>query len=308
MTHATLFSGIGGPELAASIMGWTNVFHCEINPFGRVVLDYHWPESVTYEDITTTDFRPWRGSVSVLTGGFPCQPFSAAGKRLGTADSRHLWPQMHRAIREIKPRWVVGENVFGLLDWSDGLVLDQIIADLGTEGYQTQAFVLPASGVNAPHRRYRLFVVGFNPEAQVATNTGLLQWNGQWAENINPGSRGQSFGFIDGNGGKGDAAHPNSTGLQGSEFDGAPYSKVKNEREQSPRSITQLHQIGNWTDFPTQSALCGRNDGLPRQLDGITLSKWRTESLKAYGNAIVPQVILQIYKAIQAYENHINHE
>ena len=115
LTHASLFSGIGGAELAAHWAGFTNVFHCEINPFCQEVLNHWWPNSQSYDDITTTDFSPWRGRVSVLSGGFPCQPFSLAGKRRGTNDNRYLWPQMLRAIDQIRPTWVIGENVVGLL-------------------------------------------------------------------------------------------------------------------------------------------------------------------------------------------------
>ena len=115
MTHASVFSGIGGPEVAATMLGWENLFHCEINPFGRQVLDYWYPNSKSYEDITTTDFTEWRGRVDVLTGGFPCQPFSYAGRRRGAEDDRYLWPSMYRAIDEIQPTWVVAENVAGIL-------------------------------------------------------------------------------------------------------------------------------------------------------------------------------------------------
>ena len=115
MTHASVFSGIGGPEVAATMLGWDNLFHCEINPFGRQVLDYWYPNSKSYEDITTTDFTEWRGRVDVLTGGFPCQPFSYAGRRRGAEDDRYLWPSMYRAIDEIQPTWVVAENVAGIL-------------------------------------------------------------------------------------------------------------------------------------------------------------------------------------------------
>ena len=115
MTHASVFSGIGGPEVAATMLGWENLFHCEINPFGRRVLDYWYPNSKSYEDITTTDFTEWRGRVDVLTGGFPCQPFSYAGRRRGAEDDRYLWPSMYRAIDEIQPTWVVAENVAGIL-------------------------------------------------------------------------------------------------------------------------------------------------------------------------------------------------
>nr|MDE5945561.1 DNA cytosine methyltransferase [Rikenella sp.] len=115
MTHASLFSGIGGFDLAAEWAGWTNLFNCEIDPFCRRVLKYHFPNAEQYTDIRGTNFAVWRGRIDVLTGGFPCQPFSVAGKRLGTDDHRHLWPEMLRAIREIRPRWVVGENVRGIL-------------------------------------------------------------------------------------------------------------------------------------------------------------------------------------------------
>lgn len=92
MVHGSLFSGIGGAELAAQKAGWTNAFHCEINPFGRKILDHYWPNAKSYEDICKTDFTEWRNRIDILTGGFPCQPYSVAGKQLGTADERHLWP------------------------------------------------------------------------------------------------------------------------------------------------------------------------------------------------------------------------
>ncbi len=101
MTHGSLFSGIGGFDLAAEWMGWENVFHCEWNPFGQKVLKHYWPNAISYEDITKTDFTVHRGKIDIITGGFPCQPYSSAGKRKGKDDERHLWPSMLRAIREI---------------------------------------------------------------------------------------------------------------------------------------------------------------------------------------------------------------
>lgn len=130
LRHASVFSGIGGPEIAATMLGWENVFHCEINPFGRRVLEYWFPESESYEDITKTDFRRYRGQVDVLSGGFPCQPFSMAGKRKGAGDDRYLWPEMLRVIDEVRPSWVVGENVAGITS----MVEPGEIADLGCEG------------------------------------------------------------------------------------------------------------------------------------------------------------------------------
>lgn len=159
MTHASLFSGVGGFDLAAEWAGWTNMFNCEIDPFCRRVLAYHFPNAVQYEDIRTTDFTVWRCRIDVLTGGFPCQPFSVAGKRKGTDDDRYLWPEMLRAIREIRPRWVVGENVRGFVNWSEGMVLDTVFADLEALGYEVQPFILPACAVGAPHRRDRVWIV-----------------------------------------------------------------------------------------------------------------------------------------------------
>jgi DNA (cytosine-5)-methyltransferase 1 len=161
MTHGSLFSGIGGPDLAADKMGWENVFHCEINPFGQKVLKYYWPNAISYEDIKTTDFSIHRGTIDVLTGGFPCQPYSLAGLRKGKEDERHLWPEMLRAIREIKPRWIVGENVLGLVGWNDGLVFEEVQTDLEAEGYEVQPYVLPAVSVDAPHRRDRVWFVAY---------------------------------------------------------------------------------------------------------------------------------------------------
>lgn len=117
MNHASLFSGIGGFDLAAEWAGWNNVFHCEWNPFGQKVLKYHFPNSISYNDITKTDFTIHKGSIDILTGGFPCQPYSTAGLRKGKADERHLFPEMLRAIKEIQPKWVIGENVRGLVNW-----------------------------------------------------------------------------------------------------------------------------------------------------------------------------------------------
>jgi DNA (cytosine-5)-methyltransferase 1 len=114
LRHGSLFSGIGAAEIAAEMLGWENVFHCEINPFGRKVLEYWFPNSDSYEDITKTDFSQYRGQIDVLTGGFPCQPFSYAGKRGGQTDDRYLWHEMLKVIDQVRPMWVIGENVNGI--------------------------------------------------------------------------------------------------------------------------------------------------------------------------------------------------
>lgn len=164
----------GGFDLAAKWMGWENIFHCEWNPFGQKILKYYWPNAISYDDITKTDFTIHRGRIDILTGGFPCQPYSVAGKRKGKEDERHLWPEMLRAIREIQPGWVVGENVGGLINWNGGMVFDEVQADLEAEGYEVWAYVLPACAVNAPHRRDRVWFIAFNAKfaANGRYNTG----------------------------------------------------------------------------------------------------------------------------------------
>lgn len=183
MRHASLFSGIGAPELAAHWLGWENAFHCEINPFCKQVLNYWFCNSKSYDDITKTDFREWQGKIDVLTGGFPCQPFSVAGRRKGAEDNRYLWPEFKRAIREIQPSWIIGENVAGILsmvqpskeadlesqsssrkkgDQEREFVVETICKDLEAEGYTVQPMVIPACAIGAPHRRDRVWFIANN--------------------------------------------------------------------------------------------------------------------------------------------------
>jgi hypothetical protein len=151
MTHGSSFSGIGGFDLAAEWVGWQNLFNCEIDLFCQTVLKHHFPNAEQFTDIRTADFAVYRGLIDVFTGGFPCQSFSVAGKRKGTEDDRYLWPEMLGVIRVVRPRWVVGENVYGIVSWSDGLVFEQVCADLEAEGYEVQPYVLPACGVDTGH-------------------------------------------------------------------------------------------------------------------------------------------------------------
>jgi DNA (cytosine-5)-methyltransferase 1 len=169
MTHASLFSGIGGFDLAAEWAGWTNAFNCEIDPFCRKVLKYHFPDAEQYEDIKKSDFSKWRDRIDVLTGGFPCQPFSLAGKRKGTEDGRYLWPAMLGVIRTVRPRWVVGENVYGIVNWSEGMVFDTVCSDLEAAGYEVQPYIIPACGVGAPHRRDRCWFVAHRADTGIKT-------------------------------------------------------------------------------------------------------------------------------------------
>ena len=175
MTHASLFSGIGGFDLAAEWMGWTNLFNCEWEEFPRQVLKHHFPNAIQHGDIKELDATAYAGRVDILTGGFPCQPYSTAGKRLGKEDERHLWPEMLRVIRECSPRWIVGENVRGLVNWNGGMVFEEVCADLETAGYAVQPFVLPAAGVGAPHRRDRVWFIAYAHDKGGSHGHGQVQ-------------------------------------------------------------------------------------------------------------------------------------
>jgi DNA (cytosine-5)-methyltransferase 1 len=294
MTHGSLFSGIGGFDLAAEWMGWENKFHCEWNEFGQHVLNYYWPNAELFTDITKSDFKKYANQIDILTGGFPCQPYSAAGKRLGKQDERHLWPEMLRVIREVAPRYVVGENVRGLTNWNGGLVFDEVCTDLENLGYQVAPFIIPASAVNAPHQRERVWFVAYS------NSDGFNQCDSEHEKHSGQ-TRLDAFDDI------------SSLHDAKSDFE---YSMRKRQEwwlhsEQSKNAIQQQFNQRNarsfkptsWKNFPTQSPVCGGDDGLPTELDGITFSKWRNESIKAYGNAIVPQVVYQIFKAIEEYES-----
>lgn len=150
-----LFSGIGGFSLGLERAGMETVAFCEINKFCQKVLRKHWPRLPIYSNIKELDGTLFRGSIDVVCGGFPCQPFSAAGKRKGKDDDRDLWPEMLRIIREARPRWVIGENVAGFIN----MEFERTAADLEAEGYEVQAFVIPACGVGAPHRRDRIWII-----------------------------------------------------------------------------------------------------------------------------------------------------
>ena len=357
MNHASLFSGIGGFDLAAEWMGWRNVFHVERDPFCQRVLAHHFPNSQPFDDVTTFNGRPWRGRVDILTGGFPCQPYSIAGKRMGKDDERHLWPEMRRIISEIAPTFVVGENVRGLINWNRGLVFEEVCVDLEALGYEVWTGIIPAAGVGAPHRRDRVWFVAHahgrtdlrtpGRDAGTSASEGIPerhqvripdQSSNVWDASNTEGQRNTSStngrgkwkpqngtkirNRVRANGEIGDA--PNADNSRTNErvrIDGHEQTENKGRQEQPfaepwtgcgnaahsdnrsrPRNAVragrQEFTLSPWANFPTQPAICGGDDGLPRELDGITFSKWRNESIKAYGNAIVPQVAYQLFRAI----------
>lgn len=360
MRHVGLFEGIGGFSYAARKMGWETVAWCEWNPFCQQVLKYHFPKAQAHEDITKTDFTIYRGTIDILTGGFPCQPYSIAGKRKGKEDERHLWPEMLRAAREIQPRWIVGENVPGLVNWNGGLVFNEVCADLESEGYEVQPVILPACAVNAPHRRDRVWFVAYsknygqngrknfggigkrqNVPNQQGRNETLRRESGGFNSNresqqhqsrilgeVGTEKQGQFGGSVK------CCTSPNSSGKQNirerqggfqsepSQYDtNASYSSCERSQGQGQhRRSCDTTQNGNRKEHRTEhggqfeehwfeaaTRLCVVDDGISGRLDASAISKgkWRTESLKAAGNAIVWQVAFEIYKTINEYENLI---
>jgi DNA (cytosine-5)-methyltransferase 1 len=161
LKHLDLFSGIGGFALGLeSTGGFETVGFCDNEPFAQKVLKKHWPDVPCFGDVRDVGRdTDGLGAVDIITGGFPCQPISLAGQQKATEDDRWLWDQMFRVIKEFKPKWIIAENVRNLVEIREGVVFEQVCTDLEGEGYEVQTFVLPASAVNAPHQRYRCWIV-----------------------------------------------------------------------------------------------------------------------------------------------------
>jgi len=185
MKHGSLFSGIGGFDLAAQWMGWDNVFQVEIDDYCQKVLTKNFPNVKRYGDIK--EFKGKRGSVDILSGGFPCQPFSVAGKRKGESDDRYLWPEYLRIIREIQPTYVVGENVGGLTSMDDGKTLEGIFSDLEGEGYTVESFIIPACGVGAWHRRGRIWIIAYSNSIRLLHSKAKICNGRKRNKRIDPG-------------------------------------------------------------------------------------------------------------------------
>ncbi len=284
MNHLDLFSGIGGFALATEMV-WPKVEHvfCDIDPFSQAILKKHWPKAKIYDDIKKLEGGgAFTGTVDLVTGGFPCQPFSTAGKRRGTEDDRHLWPAMLRVIREAAPRWVIGENVGGLLTWDGGLVLERVLLDLEGEGYEAWPFVIPACSLNAPHRRDRVWIVahaiGSDAGRETRTDASASASQGLRQRDAVEQSR-----------------EPDTFRLSAD----SP-SERRKRKERQTRGLSQS-SLATWNNWPEAVArLCSVDDGLPR---GLARPRgWRNAALKGAGNAIVPQVAAQIMLAISTVD------
>ena len=268
-----LFSGIGGFSYGLDKVGFKTVAFCEMDKYCKLVLQKHWKGVKIYNDVKEITKEKFIADgvqlPDIITGGFPCQPFSVAGKQKGTSDDRHLWPEMFRIIQELKPRWVIGENVKGLVNLQDGVVFETVCTDLEGEGYEVRAFNIPAAGVGAPHRRERIWIVASLEDSR----RSLRSWS--------------KFGEKDENEIRKRYAdqhqRPGSTS-ESNVADASTGRRASQEGEIQTRGNGTEHQ-GWWSTEPN----------VGRVANGVSGRVYR---LRALGNSIVPQIATEIGHAI----------
>jgi len=271
-----LFSGIGGFSLGLERAGMRTVAFCEIEPYPRAVLKKHWPDIPCYDDIRTLTAERLKadgiGTIDVICGGFPCQPYSHAGKGLGAEDSRALWPEYFRLIKALRPAWVVGENVIGFKNMG----LDNLLDDLESIGYATRPFDIPACALGANHERRRIWIVAHASglrDSQFGDESPVLGEFGQRRED-------------------------NEAACQQSLIADALRQRQQGQGQHSRQVSSEAHQdwevggIINALGWPTEPPICAANDGVPRWL--------AKHQLSALGNAVVPQIPEIIGRAIMA--------
>lgn len=296
MKFLDLFSGIGGFSLGLERAGMETVAFCEYDKKCQLVLKKHWPEVPIYDDVRTLTGKRIAeeiGAIDLICGGFPCQPFSLAGKREGAEDDRHLWPEYFRLIQEIRPRWVIGENVAGLINMG----LDQVLSDLESEDYSCQTLVIPACAVNAPHRRDRVWIVGHS-ESRYAGQPKEQPENNQNREDT------QGFGgrFRDEFGGPGQ----NVPDTMRSGRDNGSRGRIDTKESQGSArkwvrmrddSLTKGNSVnGKCEQWDVESRVGRVANGVPNRL----------ERLKQLGNAVVPILVEVLGNAIMEIERNFN--
>ena len=279
LSHGSLFSGIGGFDLASKWMGWKNVFQVEKDPWCRKVLAKNFQKTKIFADIKEFKAYEYTKSIDVISGGFPCQPFSVAGQRKGKNDDRYLWKEMLRVIETIKPTYVVGENVTGII----GLALDTVLSDLEAQDYTTETFIIPACSKNAWHRRDRVWIVAY------ANSIGRQDEQKENKQSIHNGNRNDKIEK------QGRRKQQCRTGKSSSVFPNTHDTGCKKQRF-SITNETQLFasKCSSWWEVEPR---------LGRVVNGVPN---RVDRLKGLGNAIVPQVAYEIFYAIGLIHQNIS--
>ena len=283
-----LFSGIGGFSLGLEWAGMSTVAMCEKDPYCRKILAKHWPHLTIHEDIRNLDGKQYADSIDVVCGGFPCQPYSVAGKQRGSDDDRHLWPEMLRVIQESRPRWVIGENVLGFIN----MALDDVQADLEREHYTVRKFVLPAVAVDARHRRDRVFVIAY---ANSPSIWDISERQAQRRDHLQAGRQ----TFTPHHGASQSLAYSNDTRIQGSEKPRSheEIGKESNDQhvERCGRSSVRLSNTERQTCWLPEPNVGRVAHGVPNRVDRI----------KGLGNAVVPQLIQAIGELVLAADKEM---
>lgn len=272
-----LFSGIGGFSLGLEratsdgpYTGFETVAFCEIEPFPRKVLAKHWPGVPCYEDVRTLTAERLAadgiGPIDLICGGYPYQPFSTAGRRMGDQDDRHLWPEVHRLLDELRPAWFIGENVAGHISMG----LDQVLSDLEASQYAARTFAIPACAADAPHRRNRVWIVA---------NASCGRLRGEDVGEMEFAGRAETIGASE------VMADADAQGLQGR-------TQTRNPKGKRTRGNQQLERCayGKWPAWPVEPDVGRVANGIPARMD----------RLKSLGNAVVPEIPLRLGQAILA--------
>lgn len=310
LTHLSLFSGIGGLDLAAEWAGFQTVGQCEWADYPTKVLEQHWPDVPRWRDIRTLtggDFyeKTGRRTVDIISGGFPCQPFSTAGKRRGKEDDRYLWPEMLRVISEIRPTWVIGENVAGIIN----MALDTTLSDLETQGYAVQAIVFPACAVGALHQRNRVAILAHSAGERCRKARICVKRPTEWPT-----------------GGGADVADSQCFGPR-TEGNQSNHDAERNNTAQEPPGWAELCKAGsggrNVSDTNSQGRERLRSSWEERIAQSPGANWWdiepnvgrvangvphRVDRLRSLGNAVVPQQFYPIFAAIAAIETDHNNQ
>ena len=294
LTHISLFTGIGGIDLAAEAAGFETIAQVERDKYCRRVLEKHWPGVPRFDDVRAVTGDALRGAgierPILLSGGFPCQPFSCAGKRRGREDDRYLWPEMRRIVSELRPAWVLGENVAGFV----GMALDDCAADLERLGYAVRAFVVPAAGVGAPHRRERCIAMAYTDRDREQQPEGPVDAIGRRprdggppladAEGAGRAKRGRSGGIAPA------LARPErgGTAVPDADHAGGPLLRPPGRVGRAAQPV--LWDGGGW--WAAEPRVGRVAHGVPRRVD----------RLRSLGNAVVPAQVYPFVRAIAEIE------